>query len=362
MISNFKPERLVREGLKRLIPYDPGNYSGLVKLDANENPYDFPPGLMQQILDAAGPKTFNRYPDAMAVELINELAEWHKVEANQIMVGNGSDELILDLMLAFGAGNRVVIPVPTFSMYGIHATIAGAEIVEVARQDNFELDVDKIISSAEGAGLVVLCSPNNPTGNSAGTDQVVSILENCCCPVVVDQAYVDFGGNDFLSLLAEHRNLVIMRTFSKAFALAGLRVGYLLTHPEIVYYLLKVKQPFNLNGFSQFAALTALRNRDLFMQQVKIINEEKIKLLRALQEMRGVCVYPSDANFLLFETALPSLKVYKGLLQKNILIRNFGDPRLSKYLRVSVGLPDENKYFLHSLQQVIDTLGEKKSC
>lgn len=362
MTTDFKPEQLVREGLKKLIPYNPGNYTGLIKLDANENPYDFPAGLMQQVLDTAGPQTFNRYPDAMAEELINELAQWHKVETRQIMVGNGSDELILDLMLAFGAGNRVVIAVPTFSMYGIHATIAGAEIVEAARQDNLELDVDKIISSAEGAGLVVLCSPNNPTGNSSGTDQIVAILENCSCPVVVDQAYVDFGGNDFLSLLAEHRNLIVMRTFSKAYALAGLRIGYLLTHPEIIFYLLKVKQPFNLNGFSQVAALTVLRNRDLFLHRVKKLNEEKIILYNALQKMNGVRVYPSDANFLLFETAIPSMEVYNGLLKKNLLIRNFGDPRLSKYLRVSVGLPDENKYFLQSLQQVIDTLREKKSC
>ena len=362
MTNNFKPEQLVREGLKKLIPYNPGSYTGLIKLDANESPYDFPPELLHEIIELAGTRVFNRYPDAMAEELVNELSKLYQVEAKQIMVGNGSDELILDLMLAFGTGNRVVIAVPTFSMYSIHAAIAGAETVEVVRKDNFELDVDKIIASAEGAGLVVLCSPNNPTGNSADTGQIVSILENCCCPVVVDQAYVEFGGNDFLSLLAEHRNLVVMRTFSKAYALAGLRVGYLLTHPEMIFYLLKVKQPFNLNGFSQAAALTVLRNRDLFWQQVKKIKEEKVLLYNALQEIEGVCVYPSDANFLMFETALPALGIYNGLLKKHLLLRNFGDPQLSKFLRVSVGLPDENKYFLQSLQQVIDTLGEKKSC
>lgn len=352
---------LVRQEIKDLVPYQPESHPGVIKLDANENPFTFPPAIQSRICAMVGSEMFTRYPDAMAGSLVHELADCYGVAPEMVLVGNGSDELILNLMLTFGAGNRVVIAVPTFSMYGIHARVAGAEVVEVQRDAQFDLVPGEIIKEAQDAGLVVICSPNNPTGNSAGLDQVVSILENCRCPVVVDQAYLEFGGTDLLPLLARHENLVILRTFSKAFGLAGLRVGYLFAGRDIMQYLLKVKQPFNLNNFSQLAALVALRHRAEFARQIELINAEKEKLYRALQDMPGVQVLPSDANYLLFSAAIPAARLFKALLQEKILVRNFGDPLLSRYLRVTVGTPEENKIFLTALRKVIDTLGEKKN-
>ncbi|KJS14090.1 MAG: histidinol-phosphate aminotransferase [Peptococcaceae bacterium BRH_c8a] len=362
MSSSFNAEIFVREEIKGLTPYNPDVYPECVKLDANENPYPFPKDIQERICRALGTETFTRYPDAMAGKLVHEICTCYGLDPNQVMLGNGSDELIQNLMLTFGAGNRVVIAVPTFSMYGIHARVAGAEIVEVPRDRNFDLVVNEIVQAGSGAGLVVICSPNNPSGNSATTEQLIAILEGCChCPVVVDQAYLEFGGTDMQPLLAEYDNLVILRTFSKAFGLAGLRVGYLFANPGLLNFLFKVKQPFNLNNFSQAAAREVLRNRDLFAWQVAQITGAKEKLYQALQDMPGIQVYPSDTNYLLFATSAPANEVYKGLLQEKVLIRNFGDPLLARYLRVTVGTPEENKIFLRALRKVIDTLGEKKN-
>ncbi|AGL01878.1 histidinol-phosphate transaminase [Desulfoscipio gibsoniae] len=359
MENRFDPGRLVRKGLQELVPYQEITYPGVIKLNANENPYDFPEEIRLAINEMLGPQSFTRYPDAMAQQLVQELAHCHGVSAEQIMVGNGSDELILDLMLTFGAGNRVVIAVPTFSMYGIHARVAGAEIVEIPRQFDFELDVPEIVRASGDAALVVLCSPNNPSGNSATVEQVQSILDNCPCPVVVDQAYVEFGGPDFLPLLDRYPNLVILRTFSKAYGLAGLRVGYLFAQSQVLQYLFKVKQPFNLNTFSQVAALTVLRHRDVFAPQVAEITRQRDILYNTMQQMPGFDVLPSDANYLMFKTGYSAADVFDGLLSRGVLVRNFGDPLLSQYLRVSVGQTEENVIFLRSLQQVIAMLGEK---
>ncbi|MFA7467155.1 MAG: histidinol-phosphate transaminase [Desulfotomaculaceae bacterium] len=361
MSRSFDAGTLVREEIKGLIPYNPETHPEFVKLDANENPFVFPPDVQEKICKTLCSEAFTRYPDAMAGKLVQEISACYGLAPNQIMVGNGSDELILNLMLTFGTGNRVVIAVPTFSMYGIHAQVAGAEIIEVPRDRNFDLVVDEIVQAGNGAGLVVICSPNNPSGNSATTGQLVSILEGCRCPVVVDQAYLEFGGTDMQPLLAEYDNLVILRTLSKAFGLAGLRVGYLFANPNLLKFLFKVKQPFNLNNFSQAAALEVLRNRDSFARQVAQITDEKHKLYRALQDMPGIQVYPSDTNYLLFATNAPANEVYEGLLQEKVLIRNFGDPLLLGYLRVTIGTPEENKIFLRALRKVIDTLGEKKN-
>jgi len=360
-MNNFDAGSFVRKGLRGLTPYKPDLYPGFTKLDANENPYAFPREIQEKIYKTVGSEAFNRYPDPMADELVSEICACYGLSPDRIMVGNGSDELILNLMLTFGTGNRVVITPPTFSMYGIHARVAGAEIVEAPRDQEFALVTDEIIQAGNGAGLVVICSPNNPSGNSAAADQIAAILEGCRCPVVVDQAYLEFGGADMQPLLADYDNLVILRTMSKAYGLAGLRVGYLFTSPGIINYLLKVKQPFNLNNFSQAAALEVLRHRDLFTRQVAQITDERGKMYRALQDMPEIQVYPSDTNYLLFAAGDRAGEVYQGLLREKVLIRNFGDPPLARYLRVTVGTPEENKIFLSALRKVIETPGEKKN-
>ncbi|MDI6906070.1 MAG: histidinol-phosphate transaminase [Thermoanaerobacterales bacterium] len=344
---------LLRETLRELVPYRVPVHKGVVKLDANENPYDFPPAVREAILGAVETALFTRYPDAAAEELREALAGYASVGPEQIMVGNGSDELILDLLLAFGTGRRVVIPVPTFGMYRLHAVIAGAEPVLLPRRElGLPVDAETLVRAAEGAAMVILCSPNNPTGDLLPWDTLVAVLERTGAVVVVDEAYYEFAGDTALPLLDRYPRLVLLRTFSKAFGLAGLRVGYMLGAPEMIGAVWRVKQPFNVNTFSQLAAVQVLRHRELFAGRIAEIGAERERLYEALREVPGVCALPSRANFILFNTPRPARDVYDGLLARGVLIRSMDGPHLPRFLRVTVGRPEENRLFITALREV----------
>lgn len=355
MGGNFQAETMARPDILNLVPYETVLYPGVVKLDANENPYPFPEPVQREIAAFGGGEVFSRYPDPMAGDLRAALAGYTGMPAANIMVGNGSDELILNLLLTFGTGGKAVVTVPTFSMYKIHSLIAGTEVVEVHRQPDFTLDLPALFSQTQAPGVKVLfiCSPNNPTGNSVPLDEVEQILRHSGCLVVVDQAYLEFGGPDCTGLLNKYSNLVILRTFSKAFGLAGLRVGYLLAREAVIKQLLRVKQPFNLNAFSQLAARTVLQHLPLFQQQVQEIIGEREKLAAALAQLPEVEVFTSDTNYILFRTPLSGLTVYEGLLKAGILIRNMDQPLLPRCLRVTVGTAAENRLFLDKLALVL---------
>ena len=251
MNTVFDPASLVREDLKTLVPYNAPYYASVIKLDANENPYPFPAGIMERIYEEMNSLAFNRYPDPMAVKLRELLAVYTGVGPEGIMVGNGSDELILNIMLTYGTGAKFVVASPTFAMYGLQGRVAGAEMIDVPRLEDFQVDAAALKQAAAGPDvkLVFICTPNNPTGNTVPRDVTEDIIRSTGAIVVVDEAYGEFGGDSCIPLLKHYPNLIVLRTFSKAFGLAGLRVGYLLANPAIINDLLKVKQPFNLNVF-----------------------------------------------------------------------------------------------------------------
>lgn len=346
---------LVRSDLRDLVPYDVPHYPGFIKLDANENPYDFVPEVLAEIFRRVGGQTFVRYPDPLATDLRWALAKYTGLAAENILAGNGSDELILTLLLTFGSGGRVVITPPTFAMYRIHARIAGAVPVQVSRLPDFSLDLPALMREAAvpGTKMVIVCSPNNPTGNMATRAEVEALLAGTEGLVLLDEAYVEFAGESCSGLVRSNPRLVVLRTFSKAFGLAGLRVGYLLADPAIVNALLKVKQPFNLNAFSQLAACAVLDYLPAFEERIKAIIADREKLSQGLRELPGVEVFPSRANFILFRTPLQAAAVYEGLLKHRILIRNVEGPRLERCLRVNVGTPAENKTFLEALAAIL---------
>lgn len=348
-------KKLLRSELRDLVPYHVPAYKGVIKLDANENNFEFPPAAAADIAKRIRSEIYNRYPDSEARSLRQALASRHGIDIGQVMVGNGSDELILDLMLAFAAGAKVLIAVPTFSMYAIHAVIAGAQPVPVARREDFNLDVEALVSAAADPDvkMIVLCTPNNPTGNVIPPEELETVLRESRAMVVVDEAYIDFGGVPALPLVAMYPRLVLLRTFSKAFALAGLRVGYLLAQEQTVEALWRVKQPFNVNSFSQLAAEAVLAHRTEFEERIALIIRERDRLYAALQAMPGVEAYPSEANFILFRTPLPGGRVYEELLARGVLVRNLDGPRLERCLRVSVGKPKENDFFLGALDDVL---------
>ncbi|BAF60718.1 histidinol-phosphate/aromatic aminotransferase and cobyric acid decarboxylase [Pelotomaculum thermopropionicum SI] len=355
MYTEFDAAALARADLKALTPYEAPYYPEVVKLDANENPYGFPPEVLTAILSEVGSREFSRYPDAAAGRLRESLAGYTGVDPENIMVGNGADELILNIMLTFGTGAKFAIATPTFSMYGIHGRIASCEKVEVPRLDGFRVDVEAMKRAAgePGVKIAVICTPNNPTGNATPPEEIEEILKSTGAIVVVDEAYAEFGGRSCIPLLNRYPNLVILRTFSKAFALAGLRVGYLLAGRPVINELLKVKQPYNLNAFSQAAARVVMENLPPFKERIKKILEERERLFTELSALPGVEAFPSQANFILFRTPMPAGEVYGGLLERGVLVRNVDGPGLSRCLRVAVGTAEENRLFIEKLGEVL---------
>jgi histidinol-phosphate aminotransferase len=353
---SFNLQGILRRDLNVIVPYKaPRVGEGVVKLDANENPFEFPEDIIKETWERLK-YSLTRYPDPMATELIAALSEYTGVPEEGIMAGNGSDELILNILLVFGNGGHVIIPTPTFSMYRIHSLIAGAKPVEVPRGAKFEADISAVAGACKRyqARAVIICSPNNPTANTTPVEDVRRLLEESGALIVVDEAYIDFGGESCLKLLNSYPNLVILRTFSKAFGLAGLRVGYLLGAPEVVKELYRIKQPFNLNIFSQLAARTALSNNGEFKLMADKILVMRDKLVEEMSRIKNVTVFPSEANFILFRTQLKGKEVFEGLLKKGVLIRNVHAPGIEDCLRVTVGRESENKFFLDSLQAVLN--------
>lgn len=357
MNISFNLSALVRDDLKCIIPYHAPYFPDVIKLDANENPYGFPPEVLAKIFREFGSGDLSRYPDAAANRLRVSLSDYISVRPENIMVGNGSDELILNLMLAFGSGAKFAVATPTFSMYEVHGRIASSVMLDVPRLDDFRIDVNALISAASSpeVKLVVICSPNNPTGNTVLPEEIEMILRQAASIVVVDEAYNEFGGESCVPLMDKYANLVILRTFSKAFGMAGLRVGYLLANSQVINELLKVKQPYNLNVFSQTAATLVMQDLPLFRERVKNIIKEREKLYEEMSALPGVKVYPTQANFIMFQTELPADKVFQEMLGQGVLIRNVEGPHLPRCLRVSVGTAEENMIFIEKLSGIINS-------
>ncbi|MBM7854264.1 histidinol-phosphate aminotransferase [Desulfohalotomaculum tongense] len=353
MREDFNPALLMREDLRDLKPYQPHDYPNTIKLDANENPYPFPPRALKELNDLLSDVNFPRYPDPAAVELRRSIAGYAGVRPGQVMVGNGSDELIFYLALAFGSGGKVAIASPTFSMYRIHSRIAGADPVEIPRERDFSINPRAMVKAVQAAGarMLVLCSPNNPTGNAIPLETVEEILAGTSGLVVVDQAYLEFGGADCVPLLEKYPHLVILRTFSKAFGLAGLRVGYMLAGEPLINELLRIKQPYNLNSFSQRAAWVALKYLPVFKEQWKQIISQRDYIKEELSQMPGIRVYPSDANYILFHTEMGAGVLHNKLLEKRILIRNLGKD-MPGYLRVNAGTREESEAFIQAMSAI----------
>ncbi len=355
----FDLQKLCREDLQHLQPYKPNPVAeGILKLDANESPFDLPLAIKAEIQSLIGQELYNRYPDPQAERMIGAIAQYVGLNPEQLIAGNGSDELILNLMLCFG--KMVLAAVPTFSMYRIHAQIAQARFLGVDRKANYEVDFELLLEEAKrtSASLIFICSPNNPTGNAVEKAKVEKLLTETEALVVIDEAYIEFGGESCISLLEQYPNLIILRTFSKAFGLAGMRVGYLAADPTVIQELQRIKQPFNINNYSQIAVYAALQHQDLIEQQVRIIQSGRDELQLQMQQlaMMGIKTYPSSANFILFEAYQEAGELSEALRQRGVLIRNISGRGLENCLRVTVGTPEQNTAFLEALVESISEL------
>lgn len=350
----FNLAALVRANVLNLVPYSSARKefagAGEVFLDANENSFGSPP------LDAE----FNRYPDPLQTEIKQTLAGWLDLEIDQIFVGNGSDEAIDLLFRVFcrPGKDEIIVAPPTYGMYEVSANINETAVKRVLLTEDFELDVEGILASvAANTKLIFLCSPNNPTGNSLRRADVLKIIENFDGIVVVDEAYIHFShAPSFVAEIKNFPNLVVLQTFSKAWGLAGLRVGTAFAQNEIVRLLNKVKPPYNVSQIAQETLLAALQNKDAVQKIASEIRAQRAALAEKLNELAFVQkIYKSDANFLLIKM-IDANAVYKFLVERGIIVRNRSNVELcANCLRVTIGTARENRILIDSLKSYGDS-------
>ncbi|MET0648394.1 MAG: histidinol-phosphate transaminase [Pyrinomonadaceae bacterium] len=331
---------------------------GAVKLNQNENPWGAPEAVRRETLRRMERRAWGRYPDFVPASLHERLARFADWRADGVVAGNGSNELIqATLMVTVGEGKRVLISEPTFALYRQVATVLGGEVLSVPLNDKLGFDVQALRASVEKEkpDVVILCSPNNPTGCRIGEDALEDLLTTTSGIVVIDEAYFEFSGRTVAPLLERHANLAVFRTFSKAMALAGLRVGYLLAAPELAREVSKAVLPYNLNAFSQTAAEVAVELYETELRPtVERIVAERGRLYAELQHIEGLAPVPSCANFMVVRSSIEPRRVYDELLEGHgVLIRDVsGYPMLGEYFRVSVGTPDENDRLLEGLHHI----------
>jgi histidinol-phosphate aminotransferase len=328
------------------------------KLNQNESPYDFPDELKHEVLEQAA-EGWQRYPEFAPPELLEALAEHYGWVADGILVGNGSNELIQAVLsVTLAAGDAVVAPSPTFSLYRLLTSVLGGRYVPVLLGPGFAYDVERLIDEAirEQARVIVLNSPNNPTGSVLPEGAVERILAETSALVVCDEAYQDFGGPTALGLLARSSRVVVLRTFSKALGLAGLRFGLALAHPAVAREIAKGKLPYNVNLITLAAARTALRHAPLLAKRTHEITATRDRFVERLRGLPGLTVFPTAANFVLIRShQLPAKELFLRLYENHgILVRDVsGSAELAECLRISIGTPDDMDAVITALIEIL---------
>lgn len=353
----------IRDELRGLSAYGAPQIDVPVRLNTNENPFqpprDFIEALGVTVVEVA--KTLNRYPDRDAMQLRAALASYlaeesgtPDIDASNIWVGNGSNEVMQHVLQAFGGpGRRMLTFVPTYSMYEEYARNTFTEFVTIQRRDDFTVDVQLAVDAVRGVQphVVFLASPNNPTGTAQSLDVIPALLEAFDGMLVVDEAYAEFrrsGVPSAVSLVERHPRLVVARTMSKAFGFAGARVGYLMANPDVVDALKLVRLPYHLSSVTQAVALTALRHTTELHAQVQLLRTERDALVEWLQA-EGYATTPSDANFVMFGRFTDRHAIWQALLDEGVLVREVGP---AEYLRVSIGTTAEIERFKEALKKV----------
>jgi histidinol-phosphate aminotransferase len=352
MLANDILEKItsrVRGEVKQLRAYEPEPAAPPVRLDANESPWDVPAELKTAMLADLRNVAWNRYPDPEALELRERLAKREGVLPESILVGNGSDELIRDLLLVFGGpGTRTVFPAPTFSMYRLLTLVTGGTPVGVRLRSDWSLDEEAFAAELrrEDSRLAFLASPNNPTGNAFDRSVLKNLIAGTDRLVVLDEAYGLFAEGNLRALREAYPHVVSLNTFSKSMSLAGVRLGYLVAQPEIIRLLNRVRLPYNVDALSQAVAVRALEQGAIWEAQAQRVKAERARLGVRLQAVSGLTVFPSQANFLLVRHPRAA-QLKTALAGSGIAVRGFeGAEGLENCLRLTVGTPEENDRLL----------------
>jgi histidinol-phosphate aminotransferase len=324
-----------------------------VRLNTNESPFPPPSGWVDALRDAVAALAANRYPDRGATELRAGLAEFHGVRPDQVFCANGSNEVLQTLLLAYGGPDRTAaVFEPTYALHSLIARHTATAVLVGERGADFLLDIDAV--AALPADITFVCSPNNPTGRAEPREVVEKVVDIAPGLVVVDEAYGQFAPWSALSLVGDGEGVAVVRTFSKTWAMAAVRLGYLVGPAELVAELDRVVLPYHLSALTQAAGRLALDFRAEMEARVAVIVEERGRLAAALSDL-AVTAWPSDANFILFRPSRRSgAEVWQGLLERDVLVRDCGSwPGLDDCLRVTVGTPEENDLFLAALKEVV---------
>lgn len=344
----------LRKNILELQKYSVPQYESVTKLNQNESPFDLPKRIKEKIFEKLRLLEWNRYPIQEPKVLLESLSKYTKHPEQGILIGNSSNEILQTVFSAIcEKGDKIATVIPGFSIYKRLATVMGLELKEIPLSIDYSFDVNKIIEAGNNCKLIVFASPNNPTGTIIEIKKIERIAEKTTGFILIDEAYFEFYQKSAQKLLKKFNKIIIARTFSKAFGLAGVRFGYSLSSPELNSELKKVKLPFSLGFFQQVTAKTSLKHKKLLFQNVKKIIKEREKMTRILKQMNNIEPIDSKANFILFKTKNSSAKyIYKELLKKGVLVRYFENNYLQKALRVTIGNCEENKKFIDSLKKI----------
>jgi histidinol-phosphate aminotransferase len=323
----------------------------MVKIDANENPYGCSPRVGKAL---AHYPQFNIYPDDGQEKLRQLLAGYAGVDAKYIVAGNGSNQLIdLLVRLLINPGDEIINCTPTFGIYSFSAKLCNATLVEIPRDENFNIDITKVKAAiTKKTKLIFVTNPNNPTGNLTPQKDIIELLETGA-PIVVDEAYYEFSRQTIMPLIGKYENLIVLRTFSKWAGLAGLRVGYGIFPEAIADFILRIKIPYNVNVAAQVAVAESLKDIDYLMASVQRLIDERQRLYTQLQKISWLTVYPSQSNFILCRIKnIDAKDLHKKLQMKGILVRYFDQPRIKDCIRFSVGKPEHTDALIKTLREI----------
>lgn len=390
--------RKSQDALDGIVPYDPKYLPAEVLLSANENPHSVPAVVEEEILEGLKGFAFNRYPDPLANELRDLIAQREndslarggagdpegqsargleepedgsgadsdqelsadgkfRFTRDNVLVGNAGDELLFDFALAWGGPGRTLLNVmPTFSVYAANAELTGTKVVEVPRRADYTLDEEAVIARASQPDIdqVVITSPNNPTGDMASEDFLLRLLSATDALVMLDEAYIEFADESLARLIEQHENLLVLRTFSKAYSCAGVRLGYILAQPSVIREFIKVRQPYSVDAVSQLIGCAVVRNSNAFVPGIEEIKRQRGLVIDALRGIEDIDeVFDSQANFVLVR--IPGAdKVWEQLYERGILVRDFSHSRgLENCLRLTIGTAEENERLLSALKEIL---------
>lgn len=337
-----------KDSIKDLKEYKPSSLPFNIKLDANEGRSN----ILKDEFYFKDDFKFNFYPDSESSQLRKEIGKYLGVKESKIVAGNGSSEMIDLIMKAFvDKDDKILTFVPTFSMYYVYSKIYSANLIGVESEEDFSVDIDKLIEKEKEIDpkVIIICNPNNPTGYQISVGNIKKILEKTESLVVVDEAYIEFTKGSMINELKNYNNLVILRTFSKAFSLAGIRLGYMIANEDIIDIINKVKSPYNLNSITQYIGIRRLEKKDNLGKYIKEVKKERERVYEELKSM-NFKVYKSSANFIFFKSDIKNLS--KNMAKKGILIRGFSDD-LKNHYRVSIGEKEENDSFIEYIKGII---------